>query len=62
MQEFWSVLQDLGLKQQEKPDPPNTGIDEYVMTTVKAEGAEPRLVDVTCTLCSCASHLDWKTA
>ena len=63
MHEFYNVLAETSAalgneKRGRKPRTPNTGVDQYILTTQCGEDGSPRLEKIVFDLVSCGRHLD----
>ena len=63
MHEFYHVLAEMsvalgGESRAKKPRTPNTGVDQYILTTKCGEDGQPVLEQVVFDLISCGKHLD----
>ena len=55
---YYILVAQSGEKDTLKSHPPNTGIDQYTLTTVVEEDGEMRLESVKVDLVNCGSHLE----
>ena len=63
MHEFYRILAEQASvltkeERERKPRTPNTGVDQYTLTTVMEEDGQPRLENIAFDLISCGQHLE----
>ena len=62
MHEFYRILAEqcpaLGASVGKKPRTPNTGVDQYTLTTEAGQGGQPHLRNIAMDVISCGKHLE----
>ena len=63
MHEFYRILADQAIvltkeERDRKPRTPNTGVDQYTLTTAMGEDGQPRLENIAFDVISCGQHLE----